>query len=310
MDKGKDIQILLSTYNGERYLREQLNSYISQELFSRTKVFIRDDGSVDGTVNILHEYKENFGFEIIEGSNIGVNASINELIELCDENCSFFAISDQDDVWFPDKLTKAVKALENGRSDLPELFASCSAVTDSELNIIGKTESPKRGVSFYNAMIQNICPGHTQVFNRAMLKELRRLTRNDINRVHVIDQWIYLVSSAFGRVFFCEDETVLHRQHKNNAVGYRSGYFGKTAMRIKRLNLRRPDEMTIQLRCFWDMYHLTKAKSPYIKETEDFLNSNTFFRRVLYTLKTKCYRQSLMDSFLFRCLFLIGKYHE
>lgn len=313
MKVNKDIQILLSSYNGEQYLREQFESYIAQDIFSRVKILVRDDGSTDGTLVILSEYREKLGedvVEIIEGDNIGVNASINELFRRCDERCSYFAISDQDDVWMPNKLSRAVNALFAQEQKAPLLFASCSYITDSELNIIGKTVNPIKGVSFYNAMIQNVCPGHTQVFNRATLYELRHLLEKYVNGIHVIDHWIYLTASAFGKVIFDQEPTVLHRQHGKNAVGYQLGWLAKTVTRIRRFKFKEPDKMTLQLRCFYSLYYSDNKGFPEFCELDAFLNSKTFFKRLSYAFRTKCIRQDTFDSFLFRFLFIIGKYHE
>ena len=93
----KKIEILLSTYNGEKYLREQLDSFISLENYSDVKVLIRDDGSTDSTRAILEEYRIQHGFEVILGDNIGLNASMHLLMLAADRECEYFAFSDQDD---------------------------------------------------------------------------------------------------------------------------------------------------------------------------------------------------------------------
>src|SRR5471030_507539 len=98
MGTDKNIQILMTTYNGEKYLKEQLDSFTLLEGFEKIKVLIRDDGSNDNTVKIAEEYKKKYGFEIIRGENIGITNSIFELFKNSDKNCELFAISDQDDV--------------------------------------------------------------------------------------------------------------------------------------------------------------------------------------------------------------------
>ena len=107
----KEVEILLSTYNGEKHLREQLDSFVSLENFSSVKVLIRDDGSTDSTREILCEYRDKHGFEVIFGENIGLNLSLHQLILAADKEMKYFAFSDQDDVWLPDKLTRAISSL-------------------------------------------------------------------------------------------------------------------------------------------------------------------------------------------------------
>lgn len=304
---NKKIQILLSTYNGEKYLKEQLGSYINLSNFEEVKVLIRDDGSSDGTLEILKQYKEQFGFEVIEGKNLGVNASLLELFNHCDLNCMYFALSDQDDVWKSNKLEIALETLENQEDELiPTLFSTCSAITDENLNIIGTSLNPNRGTSFYNAMIQNVCPGHTQVFNRAMLKELREHNHSDI---FVLDFWNYLVASAIGKVYFNPKCTVYHRQHGRNSVGYELNFWKSTYNRIKRLRFKESDLTTLQLRAFYNLYK-DRISDEYRKELEAFFTGqDSLSSRLKYVVIGKAYRQTKYETGIFKFLYLLGKYH-
>ena len=294
----------MSTYNGEKYLREQLNSFIAQDCFSQVKVLIRDDGSTDGTFEILREYADKYNFEIIKGQNIGVNASMCELFSLCDLSCQYFALSDQDDVWLPDKLGKAVKELANYNKQCA-MFASASIITDSCLKTIGVSMRAKKGSSYYNAVVQNICPGHTQVFSKPLMIELRD---TDPSEISVIDHWIYLLASSLGKIIFSEKPTVLHRQHGNNAVGYNINPIKKTISRIKRVHFKEADRITIQLNYFLNRFQ-GRIPAEYENEAIRFLNSRTLFQRIKYSLTTKLFRQSFIDNILFRILFVLGKYH-
>jgi len=303
---GKKIQILLSTYNGQKYLRQQLDSFISLDNFNDVKVLIRDDGSKDGTLDILEYYEKEYGFQVIRGNNVGVNNSIIELIKYCDLSCDYYALSDQDDVWFPNKLIVSLEFLEKNISDKPVLFSSCSCITDENLNPIGQSVLPNKGVSFYNAMIQNICPGHTQVFNREMLLELKN---NNSCDMFVLDYWIYLVASGIGKVIFMPECTVYHRQHLNNAVGYQVNPVKNLIARLKRLNFKRADKGTIQLKAFYDLYK-RKLSKEYLEEIEKFLDCNEFITsRLKYVKQSKVYRQTKGETILFRILYILGKYH-
>lgn len=302
----KIIQILMSTYNGEKYLREQLESFIQLENFEEVKVLIRDDGSTDSTLDILYEYSDRYGFEVIEGTNVGVNKSMTILFSCADEKCEFFALSDQDDVWFPDKLIRAKKKMLENSYDIPLLFASLSCVTNENLEPIGSSVFPYKSVGFYNAMIENICPGHTQVFNKPMLLELMKY---DTDGIFVIDYWIYLVASAIGKIIYEKEFTVYHRQHGNNAVGYKTSVIQKTLSRIKRLKIKSADPTTIQLKYFYDVY---KNKLPKEYETEifNFLYSHKKIQtRIKYAIETKAYRQTTFETLIYKMLYISGKYH-
>lgn len=306
MQTDKKVQILLSTYNGEKYLREQLNSFINLENYNQVKVLIRDDGSTDGTCNILKEYHERHGFEVLKGENIGVNKSIMELLQKCDLKCDYFALSDQDDVWLKDKITKALTVLENEDHKIPLLFASCSQVVDCELNPISSTLIPKKGVSFYNAMVQNVTPGHTQVFNRRLLELL--LQSKSAQNIQVIDWWIYLVGSGLGKVIFINDFTVKHRQHGNNAVGYQTNFLISFRNRLQRIRQNKANLISKQLQDF-NLYFGSQVEDKYSNELSSYFSYQRYLHtRIKYIFKTRTYRQSLLESFIFKTLYLLGKY--
>jgi len=306
MGTGKIFQILLSTYNGERYLKEQLDSYIHLRNYEQVKVLVRDDGSTDNTVRILREYQTREGFEIILGSNVGINASFGELLRRSDPECRYFAFSDQDDVWIPDKLSIAQRTMEAvaaGRE--PLLFASRSQIVDETLTPIGSSILPVRGLSFRNAMVQNVCPGHTQVFNQS-LREL--LCQGNIAQAHVVDWWVYLLASGAGRVVFSEKFTVLHRQHTGNAVGYQINPLRQFRTRLRRMRSNEAAQITRQLAGFAQNYkHLLMEEDRV--ELERFLaNQHCFSSRLQYAFTGRFYRQSAIDTALVRGLYATGKY--
>ena len=301
----KKIEILLSTYNGERYLREQLNSFVSLENYKDVKVLIRDDGSTDSTRDILAEYRDNYGFEVIFGDNIGLSKSLHMLLLAADTECEYFAFADQDDVWLPDKLSRAFDALSTTDNALPNLYCARSSLTDKDLNIIGHTVIPKKPLSFYNAMLQNVATGHTQVFNRPLLKLLSREFSEDIV---MTDHWAYLLSSTVGQVIYDKKATTLYRQHGKNVIGYSHSAFSTLKTRIRRVFVGQLQEKTRQLTAFLECYGDDMATA-HKHELELFLDSQkSFFKRASYLFKTQSYRQTAFETFIFRLMYLIGLY--
>lgn len=301
----KRIQILLSTYNGEKYLREQLDSYAALENFDEIKVLIRDDGSTDGTRAILTEYSEKYGFELIFGENIGLNASMFELVNRCDLACEYFSFSDQDDVWLPCKLTRALNALKGLDASKPLLYAACSSITDERLKITGKTLVPRRPLSFFNAMIQNVCVGHTQVANRELIKLLRPHFSKDI---YVYDSWVYTVASAFGQAVYDKTPTTLYRQHESNSIGYGTSPVKTFIKRLKRLHTGKSRRYSYQLKAFCDAYG-DEIPKEYMSEAQKyFKRQKCFFTRLGYIFGTKMYRQTVTEGFIFRMMYLFGRY--
>ena len=302
---NKKIQILLSTFNGEKYLREQLDSFVKQSCFEKVKVLIRDDGSTDNTIEILKEYRDKYGFQVLFGENLGVNGSYEVLLHSCDEECLYFALSDQDDVWLPQKLDIAISRLEKQNAALPAMFFSLSCITDENLKPIGVSQKPVYGVSFYNAMVQNVCPGHTQVFNRVMLQFLKGSNSAEIN---VMDWWIYLIASGLGQVIYEPRYTVLHRQHGKNAVGYEMHSIKKFFARFRRVRNGESVKLAVQLECYRRNFGALLS-AEYEKELDDFLDSQeSFLSRLSYIKRAKVFRQAKTENMYLYLLYLGGKY--
>lgn len=299
----KRVQILLSAYNGEAYVREQLDSILRLRNADEVSVLIRDDGSTDATPAILAEYEQSHGFRVIYGENVGVNRSFQALFEAADDGCEYFAYCDQDDVWLPEKLTRAVTMLESVDPQTPALYATRSYLTDRSGTVIGTTRMPKRPPSFRNAMVQNVCIGHTQVYNRAMLALLRKSYSPDMS---IIDHWAYLLASAFGTVLFDGEPTTLYRQHGKNVVGYGNTLGAVMRGRMHRVRTGAAVKMTRQNQALFDLYG---DALPDARELSRFLSSQkNVFRRIGYALTTRARRDTFTENLCFRLLYVLGGY--
>jgi hypothetical protein len=222
-----------------------------------------------------------------------------------DSTCDYFALSDQDDIWLANKVALAMDRLSQCDNTKPLLYASLSRITDSDLNIIADLPIPERGVSYYNAMVQNVLPGHTQVMNRVMLE---LLLRNGFNDVHVLDWWFYLAATAVGEVVFQPEYTVLHRQHSNNAVGVKTCILENFKRRIGYIMAGRGNAFSKQLYAFLQRYG-EQVPEEYRQETIRFFTClPSFWSRLHYAFTCKAYRQSKTEDLIFRCLYTMGKY--
>lgn len=306
MITDRKIQILLSTYNGETYLREQLDSYLKLEGAEKTRVLIRDDGSTDHTPEILREYALKYGFEVIIGDNVGVNESMFWLFTHCDLSCDYYALSDQDDVWMREKLKTAVSYLRNFDDSKPTMFASCSEIVDKELNFMGSSTIPTKGISFYNAMVQNVTPGHTQVFNKAMMLEV---IEKGVSEVHVIDWWLYLVATGIGEIAFDREYTVKHRQHGNNAVGYDLYFWKKFVTRLKKVRADKGNGISLQLRAFYNRYGQVLIEEQKREVERYFSSQRNLFQRICYVATCRTFRQTWFETIVFKLLYVLGKYN-
>lgn len=216
------VAVLMSTYNGEEYLREQIESILAQEDVDVT-LYIRDDGSSDSTIEIVQEYqKKHSNIKLDVGNNMGVGNSFMQLVYDCPDEYDYYAFSDQDDVWLPEKLKKAVEMIEE--CEKPVLYCSNQVLVDKDLKIIGMRHNQKPDISYKQIMCQNKITGCTMVWNKAMndlLSEEKRRPTPELLRCRIHDVWVAMVASVSGIIKYDDKGYILYRQHENNVVGVR-----------------------------------------------------------------------------------------
>lgn len=219
------VAVLLCTYHGQRYLAEQLDSFAAQT-YPNWAVCASDDGSRDDTRAILLSYKEKWGtdrFSVCLGPAHGFVANFLSLTCKASIDASYFAYSDQDDIWEADKLERAMRWLSTIPKHVPALYCSRTRLVDEEDRDIGFSPLFTKPPSFANALMQNIGGGNTMVFNDAA-RQLLREAGDDIDVV-THDWWVYLVVSACGgRVFYDAHPSLRYRQHDNNLIGMNASW--------------------------------------------------------------------------------------
>lgn len=227
------VQVLMSTYNGEKYLKQQLDSIFSQRSVD-IHLLVRDDGSKDKTLDILNDYKNKYSnIEIIEGKNVGACSSFFELINK--SGCfEFYSFADQDDVWDVDKLEIAVKSLKD--KDVPAVYASNTRLVDGKLNFI-KNENDNPRCTLGSALIKNYCTGCTMVFNNRLMSKLKN---NAPEYVPMHDWWVNLVCLSIGGLSIYDiSPHINYRQHGNNVLGAESTVIKKAKNRFNKF-LKKP----------------------------------------------------------------------
>lgn len=215
-----EVAILLCTFQGQRFLHEQLASFETQSLKAWT-LLVSDDGSSDRTLDILKVHQKQWGsrkLRLLSGPLQGFAANFLSLTCQADIKANFYAYADQDDIWEADKLERAVSWLKTIPKDVPALYCSRTRLVDEENRTLGYSPLFKKPPSFANALMQNIGGGNTMVFNHAARK-LLCLAGKDIEVVSH-DWWAYiLVTGCGGKVFYDAYPSVRYRQHENNLVG-------------------------------------------------------------------------------------------
>ena len=237
------IVILLSTYNGEKYLKEQLDSIFSQS-YKNFEIIARDDGSNDETINILKSYN----IKILDtDKNLGAKLSFSTLLNYAVKNtdADYFMFCDQDDIWKSDKIEKTIatmKELEKENLGLPLLVHTDLEVVDEKLNVLNKSfwKYEKRDPSLNSInrlIIQSTVTGCTMMINRKLAKLSFPVSENSI--MH--DWWISMVASSFGKIAYLEESTISYRQHSSNDTG--SKKFGLSLILKMAVNFLFYDEL-------------------------------------------------------------------
>lgn len=292
----KKVQILMSTYNGERFLAEQIESLLAQT-WENLEILIRDDGSKDKTPDILKGYsKEYKNIKIYLEENKGVNRSFFELLQKSDAD--LVAFCDQDDVWLEEKIEKAIEKLEGEKG--PVLYCSNKILVDSAGTPMRKQDMRKRHPGFGNAVVECICTGCTAVMNREMAQIIKaRLPEHAI--LH--DWWCYLAASYIGKVIFDEKAYIKYRQHEDNVVGAKAGFWGEVQSKAAYLKKSR-GKLEKQLSDFARLYQGDEEKDALVQKI---LAAGHFPGRITILANRKMYRQRPLDEVIMRILFLFNR---
>ncbi|MCY7485306.1 glycosyltransferase family 2 protein [Paenibacillus alvei] len=303
------VQVLVSTYNGEKYLAEQLNSLLEQT-YPHTFITIRDDGSSDSTVSVIKEYVSEFPdkIEAIYGENVGVIASFFELLSCyMHSDADYICFCDQDDVWMTDKLERGVSSLNGDLENTPMMYLTATQMVNDSLQLLNTWPPiPQRGPSFFNALVENIAVGATIMLNRSAVKHI---TENLPNTESIVmhDWWVYLFVSAYGKVIYDDKPSIYYRQHENNVVGGQQGFLDKWKTKwgnykkhsVQKILWRQAKEFE---RC-WGEQLISEMK---IELRQFLLLNRGIYRRTRYALGTRLYRQSSLDNIVFRLMMIKG----
>lgn len=225
------ISVAMTTYNGEKFLRQQLDSIFAQT-YTCLEVVVTDDQSTDGTVSILHEYSKKYPlhYAVNEGT-LGVVKNFERAVSLC--GGTYVAFADQDDVWLPDKLAlclQKMQSIEASHPDTPVLVHTDLRVVDEQLNTVRESLWRAHGTDpvVYKVPEQvaarNFVTGCTMLLNRQALG----MTMPFPAEVLMHDWWIAINIIKHGIITSIPEATVLYRQHGGNQVGFkRAGVFSK-----------------------------------------------------------------------------------
>ncbi len=301
----KKVVVLMSTYNGEKYIKVQIDSILKQKGVD-IELIVRDDGSKDRTLSILRSYKDS-RIKVIEGSNCGCSASFFELLKYARDtfdNNVFFAFSDQDDYWLDDKLSTAVLYLATFNNTTPNLYISNLYIVDGELKNPQPYYSQTINLSKQHALIQNHATGCTMVFNKPSID---LILSKDTSAFRIHDIPMFLQCLFFGNVYYDDSCHVLYRQHQNNVIG--AGFYFKQRIKSKInsiKNLRNQHLKEDDAKVFFSQFKNDLSK----EDAEIFLTVMNYRSNIRYRIKLLCSNQynksGFVNNFFFKLRVVLG----
>ena len=299
----KKVNVLLSAYNGEKYIKAQIESILQQD-YPNIELYIRDDGSKDGTLEVLKEYENYENIHILKGKNKGFIKSFFSILEIC-SNADYFAYADQDDVWFPEKISRAVEMLERESSKIPVLYFSNYDFYNSDLEFVAHQKTGKKCPTFCNAVVDCMPLGFTCVFNK---KAWELMKQNIPKHSCGHDWWTYMVCQGMGKVIYDERPSVKYRRHNQNVSAGGMSFFKFQIWRFKKFflndyfaNIR---EMLREYETYYKNSLSKKDQKLLSLFTKEGYHIGSTLKKVFYPHR---FRQTIIDELMVRFIFLIGK---
>lgn len=302
MNKPKVI-VLLATYNGEKYLREQIDSILAQK---DVDIFIKasDDRSTDNTQKIYQEYKQkysNFDYYINENNKGFARNFLDLYYSIENEEFDYCAFADQDDFWLDNKLIEAIKLINKNQSEKGCFYCSNLRLADENLKEFGMQEGKAAlKANKYSFIASNIATGCTTVIDHKFYNQSLKYKPDN---VHLHDYWLFLVAIFTANYVYDFNGYILYRQHSNNQIGSNKKFFTK----YKWDNFMHPKHSTTTL--------LKELINGYKNEIDprdlEIIKMAAFYRdsfkkkcKLLFTRKIK----KRTHNFLFKLKVLLNKY--
>ena len=291
----------MATYNGAKYLRQQLQSFVDQTS-SDWELVISDDGSSDSTIKIIKQFQEDhpyFQITLFNGPKQGYAENFLSMLKKYNGQASYFAFADQDDVWRKNKLSKALKYLSALPNNQPNLYCSRTEYIDECSN----SYCPRRfsrlfriKPSFENSLVQCLAGGNTMVFNRKAFTLLCSAPLTEHVPSH--DWWLYqLISGNGGNIVYDSIPSVYYRQHGMNLIGANTSILARF-LRAKYFMMgdfaKKNNNNLINLK---NCYHLLTNHNKTVLQNYMKSKKNNYFSRMWFFYKSGVHRQNLLDNF-------------
>lgn len=262
------VQILMATFNGEKYISEQIESILNQTV-QDIQILVRDDGSSDCTVGIIEKYVQLFPNKIVLiKDEIKCGSAVSNFMQLTKyATADYVMYSDQDDFWLPNKIEVTLDSMKKVEitegTDIPILVFTKYKVVDENLKEINKSEKgsqiEKKRMKLNQLIVQNCVTGCLSMVNKALYSLIGDYDKN----ILMHDWWTALIASSMGKIIYIPEEVMLYRQHGNNVVG---------AVNVKSFKYR------------WNKFHDKRTKNTHFRYKDQMI---LFYERYKYILSDK-----------------------
>jgi len=294
----------MSSYNSANFIIEQIQSILNQDGVS-VRLWVRDDGSTDGTLNlILQHFTADHRVAVSAGNNLGACQSFLEAARTCPFKGDFFGFSDADDVWHSDKLAHCVAKLESEFElhNIPMAVSTRIEVVDESLDFICYSRVPTAGLGFASALTETVTTGMTILMNKRAF-DLLIQHKPEFAAMH--DSWTYLLITAMGKFVYSPYPTVKYRQHNRNVFGTAHTVRKRLALRWVRLNST--SVYRKQALEFMALYgnQLEKTKLEVLRRYCQYPDS--LQQRLAFMLNPSVVQQRWQSNLLLRLLALLGR---
>ena len=297
------IVVLLSTYNGERYIKKQMESLLHQSCVD-FKIIVRDDGSKDNTLEIITKIAQcNDKVTIIKGQNVGFIESFTDLVLYAYQNYSdadYFAFCDQDDLWYPKKLEKSVSVLRSYDQNIPLLFSCNSDLIDEHDCLIGDYRTGSVKITKENYLFNVDFQGCSMCFNRKALEIYAMHPPKTICH----DKWMSMICIFLGVYIHSDEHLFGYRIHTGNAIGYNINDGIKEKIRAK-INYWFGENVSFSYYLFYQTFEssLTDANRKLLKNRINYRTSLT--SKLWLMRKRECCPRIDFKSYIKYCIHLI-----
>ena len=299
----------MCTYNGANYLGAQLASFEAQT-YKRWTLYVSDDASTDETREILSIYAERWGkdrLRVFEGPRRGFAENFLSLVKRDEVIGDLFAFSDQDDVWFENKLARSVTAISKFTKETPALYCSRTRLVDADMKFIGESPLFQKPPSFRNALVQSLAGANTMLINKATRQLLAKVPDQAPLVAH---DWLtyQLVTGCDGVVVYDSLPCLNYRQHDGNLIGANSTFKARMMGLQRMFSGRFTQWNDANLMVLRQMTAYMAAESCRTLESFDKARKGSLLGRLSFLYRSKVYRQTPQGNLSMLLATLLGRF--